>query len=150
MSVCSRPSVRARSATLAFTAHQLQVALDAVDSHLYETIQFPLQLPVLREGAGAGAPEPGEPYGFHRYEGAGRGLINQSKPCMAFMSQFDNVMPIWGIQRESELEEWLAFMEDTPALDADMKAFIASGRRWSCPGTSAGAADTACPVLWVS
>ena len=62
--------------------------------------------------------------GFIAMKGLAGGLINQSKPCMAFMSQFDNVMPIWGIQRESELEEWLAFLEDTPTLDEDMKAFI--------------------------
>ena len=41
---------------------------------------------------------------------------------MAYMSQFDNVLPIWGIQKESELDEWLSYMQDTPVLDDEMKA----------------------------
>ena len=66
---------------------------------------------------------------------------------MAFMSQFDNVMPIWGIQRESELEEWLAFMEDTPVLDEDMKAFI-EREKGELAGDFCRAVAIACPVPW--
>ena len=40
------------------------------------------------------------------------------------MSQFDGIIPIWGIQRESELDEWLSFMEDTPVMDEDISEFI--------------------------
>ena len=48
---------------------------------------------------------------------------------MAYMTQFDNVVPIWGVQRAEELEEWLGFMGDaTPALDEETRAFIASER----------------------
>ena len=45
--------------------------------------------------------------GFICMKGLAGGLINNSKAAMAFMSQFDNALPIWGIQRESELSEWL-------------------------------------------
>ena len=40
------------------------------------------------------------------------------------MTDYDNVIPIWGIQRESELEEWLSFMENPPAMNEEIKAFI--------------------------
>ena len=40
------------------------------------------------------------------------------------MTQFDNVLPIWGIQKESELEEWLSYMQDTPEMDEEIRAFI--------------------------
>ena len=40
------------------------------------------------------------------------------------MAQFDNVLPIWGVQRESELEEWLSYMDDTPTMDAEITAFL--------------------------
>lgn len=110
---------------IGITTHLLQVALEAVDSHLYETLQFPLSYLSSEQEVELVRRSRENNMGFLAMKGLAGGLINQSKPCMAFMSQFDNVLPIWGIQRESELEEWLAFMEDTPALDEEMKAFIA-------------------------
>ena len=43
---------------------------------------------------------------------------------MAHMLQFENVLPIWGIQKESELSEWLAFMEKEPEMTPEIRAFI--------------------------
>lgn len=40
------------------------------------------------------------------------------------MTQFDNVIPIWGIQREKELDEWLSFMDETPRMDNEITAYI--------------------------
>ena len=62
--------------------------------------------------------------GFIAMKGLAGGLINQSKPAMAFMTQFDNVIPIWGIQREKELDEWLSFMDETPRMDDEITAYI--------------------------
>ena len=45
------------------------------------------------------------------------------------MSQFDNVLPIWGIQRESELEEWLRFFQEVPALTGALQEVIDADRK---------------------
>ena len=58
-------------------------------------------------------------------KGLAGGLINNSTAAMAYMTQFDNVLPIWGIQKESELDEWLAFMDQTPEMTDEIRAFIA-------------------------
>ena len=114
---------------IGITAHRLQVALDAVDSGLYETIQVPFsylssdkELELVRRSREKNM-------GFLAMKALAGGLINQSRPAMAFMAQFDNVLPIWGIQREGELEEWLAFMEQVPELDGEMQDFIAREQR---------------------
>ena len=57
-------------------------------------------------------------------KGLAGGLIADSRAAMAFMSQFDNVLPIWGVQRESELAEWLSYMDDTPSMDEGLRAFV--------------------------
>lgn len=62
--------------------------------------------------------------GFICMKGLAGGLINNSKAAMAFMSQFDNALPIWGIQRENELEEWLSYMKVTPTMTEEMNAYI--------------------------
>ena len=109
---------------IGITAHKLQVALDAVDSGLYETIQFPFsylssekELDLVKKSAEKNM-------GYLAMKGLAGGLINQSRPAMAFMTQFDNVLPIWGIQKVSELEEWLAFMDECPELDEEVLVFI--------------------------
>lgn len=45
------------------------------------------------------------------------------------MNQFDNVLPIWGIQRERELDEFLSFAKDPPAMDDAMRAVIEADRK---------------------
>ena len=40
------------------------------------------------------------------------------------MTTHPNVVPIWGIQRMSELEEWLSYMDKTPEYSGEIKAYI--------------------------
>ena len=114
---------------IGITAHKIGVAEEIAASGLYETLQFPLSYlsskreeTLVRSCAAAGM-------GFIAMKGLAGGLLTNSRACMAYMTQFDNVVPIWGIQRESELDEWLGFMGDaTPALDDEMRAFIEADR----------------------
>ena len=34
------------------------------------------------------------------------------------------MLPIWGIQEESELDEWLSYMDNTPNMTDEIRAFI--------------------------
>ena len=43
---------------------------------------------------------------------------------MAFISTQPNVLPIWGIQREHELDEWLSYFEKTPEMTDEIRSFI--------------------------
>ena len=110
------------------TAHKLTIAEELIDSGLYETLQYPFsylasereqQLPGKAKAMGMG---------FIAMKGLAGGLLTRSGLCMAFMTRFDNVVPIWGIQRESELEEWLSYMEETPALTEEIRAAIEKDR----------------------
>lgn len=114
---------------IGITAHQLQVALDAVASHLYETIQFPLSYLSSEKELDLVEKSRESNMGFLAMKALAGGLIRQSKPAMAFMNQFDHVLPIWGIQRECELDEWLSFMDQTPEMDGELQAFIEQEKR---------------------
>lgn len=110
------------------TAHKIEVAFDCVKSGLYETLQFPFSyLSAKREIELVEACKAAN-MGFIAMKGLAGGLIHNSKAAMAFMTQYDNVLPIWGIQRMSELEEWLAFMDETPAYDGELKEYIEKER----------------------
>lgn len=113
---------------IGITAHKIHVAEEAVESGLYETVQYPFSyLASERELALVEACKKHN-VGFIGMKGLAGGLLNNAAACMAFISQYDNVLPIWGIQRESELDEWLSFFEKTPAMDEAMQAFIEADR----------------------
>lgn len=56
------------------------------------------------------------------------GLITNAASAFAFLRQYDNVVPIWGIQRESELDDFLSLENDPPILDARMWRVIEKDR----------------------
>ncbi len=109
---------------IGITAHKLGVAEAAVDSGLYETLQFPLsylasekEIALVDKCQEAGM-------GYIAMKAIAGGLITNSKAAFAFISQFDQVLPIWGIQKESELEEWLGYMYEAPSMTEEIKAYI--------------------------
>ena len=57
------------------------------------------------------------------------GLISNSKAAYAFMSEYQNVLPIWGIQKLEELQEFLSYQNEKPALDEEVKAMIENDKK---------------------
>ena len=106
------------------TTHSLDTAMELIESGLYETLQFPFSyLSGERDIALVKACAEHD-MGFIAMKGLSGGLITNSEAAMAFMLQFDNVLPIWGIQHMSELEEWLSFMDRPPSMTPEIQAFI--------------------------
>ena len=109
---------------IGITAHKIKIAFEAVESGLYETMQFPFSYLAGEEEKKLVALCKERNVGFVCMKGLAGGLITNSKAAMAFMTLYDNALPIWGIQTEAELDEWLAFMEETPEYSGEIKAFI--------------------------
>ena len=112
---------------IGITAHKIGIAEEIVESGLYEVLQFPFSylatdrdIALVESCKEAGM-------GFLAMKGLSGGLLTNAKACMAFMLQYE-VLPIWGIQRMEELEEWLSFMEEEPVLDEEMKTLIEKDR----------------------
>lgn len=109
---------------IGITAHKIQVALDAAGSGLYETVQFPFSYLSSQKEIDLVRLCRKKKVGFIAMKGLAGGLINRSEAAMAYMSAYDNVLPIWGIQRENELEEWLSYMDRTPEMTEELAAYI--------------------------
>ena len=109
---------------IGITAHKIGIAEEIVESGLYETLQFPFSyLSGRREEALVRRCREKE-VGFVCMKGLAGGLINRSDAAFAYISQFDNALPIWGIQKESELDEWLSYMDEAPEMTEEISAFI--------------------------
>ena len=113
---------------IGITAHLIAVAEEIVASGLYETLQFPFSyLSAERDQALVRSCEAAG-MGFIAMKGLAGGLLNNAEACMAFMLGF-NALPIWGVQREEELKQWLAFFDREPVLTPELEALIQADRQ---------------------
>ena len=109
---------------IGITSHRMAVAEEAIESGLYDTLQFPFNyLSTEREIALAKSCAEHE-MGFIAMKGLSGGLLNNSAAVYAYMAQYENVLPIWGVQTEQELDEFLSYIGNPPALTDELKAVI--------------------------
>ena len=109
---------------IGMTNHQLKLADEAVRSGLYDTLQFPLSALSSPEELALIALSKQHDVGLIAMKALCGGLLTNIDAAFTFLRQFDNVAPIWGIQRESELDQFLALEKNPPKLDAGMLAEI--------------------------
>lgn len=109
---------------IGITNHRLAVAHEAIDSGLYETLQFPFcylatdkDIEVVNKCKAADM-------GFIAMKALSGGLITNSAAAYAYLAQFDNVLPIWGVQRESELDEFISYIDNPPTMTEEIETLI--------------------------
>lgn len=112
---------------IGFTNHRIKVAEEAVLSGLYDTLQFPFSyLAGEKEEALVRLCEEKD-VGFICMKALAGGLITRSDAAYAYLAQYP-VAPIWGIQKESELDEFLSYNENVPTLTDEIKTLIEKDR----------------------
>ncbi len=114
---------------IGITNHSLAVAREAAESGLYETLQFPFSYLAAQADLDLAQACADADMGFLAMKALSGGLIVNAGAAYAFMSQFPNVLPIWGIQRESELDEFLALQAHPPRMDDTISALIGRDRK---------------------
>ena len=113
---------------IGITAHLIGVAEEIVGSGLYETLQFPFSYLASERDIRLVESCRKADMGFIAMKGLCGGLLTNSEACMAFLSQYP-VLPIWGIQREEELRQWLSFFERDAVMTDGIKAYIDQDRK---------------------
>lgn len=113
---------------IGITNHRLAVANEAVDSGLYETLQFPFCYLATEKDIALVEKCKEKDMGFVAMKALSGGLITNSAAAYAYLAQYDNVLPIWGVQRERELDEFLSYIGNPPAMTEEIKALIEHDR----------------------
>lgn len=113
---------------IGITQHSYDLALEAVSSGLYASIQYPfnhlsepreVELARLCEEKGVG---------FIAMKALSGGLVTDASVSFYFLGGFPGVVPIWGIQRMEELEDILRLCAGAAFDDAEMHARIEADR----------------------
>ena len=117
---------------ISITNHRLAVAHEAIDSGLYASLQFPFsylsgaqEQELVQKCRERGM-------GFIAMKGMAGGLIRDGLTAAAWMAAQENVVPIWGVQREGELEQFLQAVREGAALTDERLAAIERDRVELC------------------
>lgn len=113
---------------IGITNHRYPLAMEAVKSGLYSLLQFPFSYLADEREIALVEECKKQDVGFAAMKALSGGLIQNAAAAYAFISQYDNVLPLWGIQRERELDEFLSFQKQPPQLDASLQQVIAADR----------------------
>jgi predicted aldo/keto reductase-like oxidoreductase len=103
---------------IGFSSHSMEVALEAVTSGPFETVQFPFNF-VTSEASSRLLPLAQEhDVGFIAMKPLAGGMLDNARLAIKYLLQFDNVLPDPGIERIEEIEEIVGIVDGSWALTA--------------------------------
>jgi len=113
---------------IGITNHRLAVAKEAIECGLYELLQFPFCYLATEKDQEIVKLCKENNMGFVAMKSLSGGLITNAAAAYAYAGLYDNVLPIWGVQREAELDEFLSFINNPPVMNDEYKAIIEKDR----------------------
>jgi len=113
---------------LGMTSHRLGNAIRAAESGLYDTVQFPLCAISTPEDLGLIDVCRQRGVGLIAMKALSGGLLSSARAAFAFLRQYENVVPVWGVERMDQMDEILALEAAPPVLDATLRAAIEKDR----------------------
>ena len=109
---------------IGISAHKREIAEEAVKSGLYAVLQFPISYLSSKDELALIELCRIHNVGLLAMKALCGGILTNAKAAFAFLRQYENVVPIWGIQKMEELEEFLRYEDSPPELDAKLKQEI--------------------------
>lgn len=113
---------------IGITSHRLDIANEAVNSGLYDTLQYPFSYLADQRDEALVHLCFEKNMGFICMKAMSGGLITRADAAAAFLAQYPNALPIWGIQKEQELLEFISFMKNPPEFTDEIKTVIEKDR----------------------
>lgn len=109
---------------IGITYHSREKAVRAAESGLFSTLQFPLSLLSSDEDLALIDLCKKEDMGILAMKGLSGGLIHDATCAFAFLRQYENVVPLWGIERMGDLEEFIALEKNPPVINQKIQEKI--------------------------
>ena len=113
---------------IGLTNHRFERIVQAAESGLYEALQYPFSMLSSEKEIDFVRRCRDLDIGFIAMKALSGGLVRHIPAAYAFMRRIENVVPIWGIQKLEELEEFLALEANPPAWNDAMQALVEEER----------------------
>ncbi len=113
---------------IGITQHSIERAEFAVNSGLYDTLQYPFNHLATEREVNLVKLCREKNVGFVGMKALSGGLVTDARIPFAYLSEFDNAVPIWGFQKMWELEQVLGFSENPIELTDEIRELIAKDR----------------------
>lgn len=109
---------------IGMTNHSIDIAQEAIECGYYESLMFPFSYLSTQKELDLAIQCKKANVGFIAMKSLAGGLITDSAAAYAFTALYDNVLPIWGIQKENELDEFLSYMDNPPTMTEELQQVI--------------------------
>ena len=106
---------------ISITAHRITVAEEALESGLYDTLQYPFSVLASPRERQLVQRAKELDVGFIAMKAMAGGLIRHPEVTFAFLRQYPQVVPIYGVQRMAELQQWLSLEQNPPLWNEEMQ-----------------------------
>jgi aryl-alcohol dehydrogenase-like predicted oxidoreductase len=107
---------------IGLTNHNLARAHQAIDSGAFDTLQFPISVLSSQEELDLSFTCRDRDLGFIAMKGMAGGLLDDGRIPFAFLHQFPHIVPIWGMEKHSELEQFIQLAAKPEPFTGAMKA----------------------------
>jgi len=114
---------------IGITNHKHTLAKEAAESGYYDVVQYPFSYLADKKDVDVVEACRRCDVGFVAMKGLSGGLIKNGKAAAAFMNLHENVVPVWGVQRAEELEEFIRYIGSPPELTPELQAVIDRDRK---------------------
>jgi predicted aldo/keto reductase-like oxidoreductase len=114
---------------IGFTNHRMHLAIQAVESGFYDSLEFPFSYLADEKDKALVNLCFEKDVGFICMKALSGGLITDYRAAYSFIAEYPNTLPIWGIQRMTELEEFLSCIDNPPMFNNEIRAIIEKDRR---------------------
>ncbi|NMA06107.1 MAG: aldo/keto reductase [Ruminococcaceae bacterium] len=114
---------------IGITNHKLHIANLALESGLYDTLQFPFNYLSTDAEFGLVQKSSDLDIGFIAMKALSGGLLKNSRACALFFRQNPTAVPIYGIQSIEELNEWLSLESQEIEMTPEIEHIIAADKR---------------------
>lgn len=106
---------------IGITSHHLGRARQAAETGMFDTMQFPMSVLSSREEIALAELCKRLDVGFIAMKAMCGGLLADGRLPFVFLNQFDNVVPIWGLEKAEELDQFLHLAANPEPFTEEMR-----------------------------
>ena len=114
---------------IGITQHSIERAFQAVNSELYDTMEYPFNHLSTERDRELVRLCGGKNVGFVAMKALSGGLVTDARLPFVFLREYANVVPIWGFQKMEELNQIIDMEQNPPVRTNEIDRLIERDRR---------------------